>query len=357
VAESSLRIDVLTGRYVIVASHRNDRPGAATDDPPLSEPPDGNPFLEGNEHKTPGERLALRRTETSPNSPGWLVRIVPNQFPVVNEETPKPSATSTGLTSNIAINGVHDVVIESPVAHRRLAELSAAEIARILLAWQRRVRDLQQQENIKSITVFRNEGFSAGASLPHVHSQMISLNTIPPQTDIRLQNSDRHRQETGRSLLSDLFDTELAQEQRIVSADDDCLVMCPYAGRVSWQVRIVPRKTAFHSFADCSESALIRIAANLHAAAMAVDHCAGPMPMNVLLVQPPVAQSADGWFLELMPRSARMAGYELATDVDIVTVAPESTARLLRNAFEKTIPLRHHVVPPSYDWLDASSTR
>ena len=327
---ASLRVDVLTGRQVLIAPHRSQRPGAESVDPVLVLPPNGNPFLQGCEDQTPDERLALRRTDSRPNESGWLVRVVPNQFPAVFTDKQTPTAGNDGLLSRIPVSGVHEVVVESPMPRRRLSELTAAETARVLLAWQHRVRDLEQQSGIEAITVFRNEGFNAGASLPHVHSQILTLNTTPPQTASRLNRSGRHRSHFRHSLLHDLCEAEVADGTRIVAADSSCLVICPYAGRVSWQVRIVPRQSVFDSFSSCSGAELNSIAGNLHAAVTAIDECAGRMAMSILLVQPPVSNQTDGWFLNLMPRSTRTAGYELATDIDIVTVAPESAAKLLR---------------------------
>ena len=354
--DSSLRIDVLTGRQVIVAPQRSQRPGSSINDPTLVDPDAGDPFLEGNEYTTPEEHLALRQVETAPNKPGWLVRVVPNQFPAVVTNQRNPELPDSGFLSNLAVSGIHDVVIESPRPHRRLVDLSVTETARILLAWQRRVRRLEENSAIKSITVFRNEGFSAGASLPHVHSQIVALNTIPPQTTARLQQSADYRRRTGSSLLHDLCDSELSDGSRIISSNPNCLTMCPYAGRVAWQVRIAPVKSVATAFSSCPESVILLVAGMLHASAVAVDDCAGPLAMNVLLIQPPAEQSADGWFLDLMPRPTRMAGFELATDVDIVTVAPESAAESLRNTFQYDEPLEADVVPPSYHWSGNSAT-
>ncbi|MCH2201420.1 MAG: DUF4921 family protein [Fuerstiella sp.] len=347
---SVLRIDILTGRHVIVAPSRSQRPGAATSDPVLAHPKDGNPYEQGRESRTPDERLALRRIDSRPNTAGWLVRVVPNQFPALVSCCETSTEPHDRYLKSLPAFGTHEVVIESPVAHRRLSALSVAETARILLAWQLRLRDLEQQPDIKSITVFRNEGFSAGASLSHVHSQILATNIIPPQTATRLQRSSHHRKHYGKCLLHDLCETEVADGTRIVSTDPMCIVMCPYAGRVSWQMRIVPRQSAFDSFSNCTNSQLINIAGHLHAAATAIDQCAGQMAMNIVLVQPPIANSTNGWFLDLMPRSTRMAGYELATDVDIVTVAPESAAVQLRRRYQLSVPPPDDVVPPEYEW-------
>jgi UDPglucose--hexose-1-phosphate uridylyltransferase len=356
VADSSLRIDILTGRQVIVAPQRSQRPGASIGDPTLVDSVHRNPFAEGNEQNTPEEHLALRQVETAANASGWLVRVVPNQFPAVVANQQNPERTDSRLCSNLAVSGIHDIVIESPRPHHRLVELSSAETARILLGWLRRVRRLEENAATKSITVFRNEGFSAGASLPHIHSQIIALNTIPPQAVARFRQSAEHRRQTGSSLLHDLYDAELSDGNRIISANADCVTMCPYAGRVSWQVRIAPRKSVATSFSSCPESVMLQIAGMLHASAVAIDNCAGPLAMNLLLVQPSSEQSDDGWFLDLMPRPARMAGFELATDVDIVTVSPEAAAESLRNVFQADEPLQADVVPPGYHWCDKSAT-
>lgn len=351
-AASSLRIDVLTGRQVIVAPQRNMRPGAASNDPELSDPEHGNPFIEGNESETPNEILALRSVNSEPNKPGWLIRVVPNRYPAVSVQESSAVPGVDGLLEQVRMSGHHEVVIETPTAHRRLSDLTPSETARILLAWQHRVRDLEQQPTVADVTVFRNEGFSAGASLPHVHSQVLALNTVTPQTAERVNRSRDHYQHTGRHLLPDLIDAEVANGQRIIHADSECVVMCPYAGRVSWQVRIAPRSP--DTFSGCSEPVLVAAAAALRAAAAAIDQAVGPLAMNVLLIQPPGTHSDHGWFLDLMPRPARMAGYELATDVDIVTVTPESAAAQLKPHFQATLLPVQEVVPAGYVWREES---
>ncbi len=333
------------------------RPGAASVDPVLQNPSDGNPFLEGRESRTPEERLTLRRSDSQPNQPGWLVRVVANQYPAVNSDVPPTQVAAGDLIGQLPVGGLHEVVIESPAPHRRLTELSAAETARVLLAWQRRVRVVERLPTIESVTVFRNEGFSAGASLPHVHSQILAVNSVPPQMQQRLQRMEQYRRQHGSSLLLDLLRTELSDELRIVTAGSGSVVLCPWAGRVAWQVRVAPAPSVMAPFADCPESVLIDVASHLHAAAVAVDACAGPLAMNVLLVQPPPDCPDQSWYLDLMPRCARMAGYELATDVDIVTVSPESSAELLRPVLAVVEPAADEVIPPEYAWCEAASLR
>ncbi len=350
--DSSLRTDILTGRQVIVAPERGARPGASGPEPSLSDPPGGDPFLEGREQDTPGEVLALRSVDSSANAPGWLLRIVPNQFPAVRPEAAVPQS-ATNLFPAVSAAGQHEVVIESPRPVRRLTDLTVPEAARILLAWKRRTRVLEQTAPIRSVVAFRNEGFSAGASLPHVHSQILALNSVPPETERRVQRACDYRRRTGHSLLTDLIEAELSQQQRLIAVTDRLVLLCPFAGRTSWQVRCVLRN-ASRRFADTSDSDLISMAAHLHAAAGALQTIHRTVALNLMLVQLPAGTAPDSecghWYLDLLPRPARMAGFELATDVDIVTIAPEEAAARIRDLFDCDVPSADLVVPGNCRW-------
>ena len=90
-----LRIDPLTGLRTIVAGERATRPGGgmrADPRPPVD--PDADPFREGHEDRTPPELFALRPNGGAPDSPGWLVRVVPNLYPALSlpDEEARPAA-------------------------------------------------------------------------------------------------------------------------------------------------------------------------------------------------------------------------------------------------------------------------
>src|SRR5688500_11228288 len=83
---SELRKDHVTGRWVIIPTERRKRPTDFRLESVSITPDDGCPFCEGHEHMTPRELLAHRRNGSGPNSPGWDLRVVPNQFPVLRVE-------------------------------------------------------------------------------------------------------------------------------------------------------------------------------------------------------------------------------------------------------------------------------
>ncbi len=97
---SELRKDLVSGRWVIIATERSKRPddfrprGAAA---PAPEAAGFCPFCEGNECKTPPEVFALRAAGTAPDAPGWTVRVVPNKFPALSPGPPPPKADAGRL--------------------------------------------------------------------------------------------------------------------------------------------------------------------------------------------------------------------------------------------------------------------
>ena len=77
------RQDPVTGRWVIVAIDRRARPNDFWIESPRAVGREHCPFCEGHEAMTPPEVLARRADGSAPNTPGWRVRVVPNQFPAL----------------------------------------------------------------------------------------------------------------------------------------------------------------------------------------------------------------------------------------------------------------------------------
>ncbi len=354
------RIDVLTGRQVIVAAQRAARPVHVAVSA-FSESPEDDPFLEGHEHNTPHERLALRTTTSNADKPGWLLRVVPNLYPAVMDEY----VGGEGLTSRsqhssvFALSpavGVHDVVIECPDHRTRMSDLTAVEVARAFFAWRTRMKQIRSSadaNNIQAISIFRNEGTKAGASLPHCHSQILATNFIGNQLAERVERSCSYRKENGGCLYRHWLESELVAQQRVVMQNGWLAVMCPYASRVPWHTRFCPMAGATGDFQQLTESELLTLAETVHAVVRSLDKVAGELPHNLVLTTPPTAHpDAFPWMLDLLPRPSRIAGYELQTDVDIITTAPEDAAEQIRTQAEwNTNSLEPGALcPSSYAW-------
>jgi len=340
-----IRTDVLTGQQVIVAPRRSQRPSSSLRDPSLDDSID--PFAEGNEHDTPDERFAVRAAASSANGPGWKLRVVPNRYPSVEPEatfsTPKPTSRSGQFGQTEAVDaltffpsrpaiGQHDVVIECPDNRSRMAELSVAEVQQTLIAWRTRMRQLMETPSICSVAIFRNEGFSAGASLAHCHSQIVATSELTPLDAKRHELAIQHRSTTGRDLVQDLWQAERQHHVRVITENPWFGVYCPFASRTSWQVRFQPIHAQPASLTDASDAVLLDLATLMKVALLSLKQVLdGPFSFNLTLSHSRIDQSpAFSWYLDLLPRTGRIAGWELLTNTDIVTIAPETAAMMMR---------------------------
>src|SRR5215212_9343224 len=159
-----LRKDPVTGRWVIISTERRKRPTDFRLESVHITPDSACPFCEGHEHMTPRELLAHRHNGSSPNTPGWDLRVVPNQFPVLRVEGTL-DRQGEGLFDKMNGIGAHEVIIESPHHEDTLATMSAAAVEQVLWAFHARVRDLKQDQRLRYIIIFKNHGTAAGSTI------------------------------------------------------------------------------------------------------------------------------------------------------------------------------------------------
>jgi UDPglucose--hexose-1-phosphate uridylyltransferase len=333
---SEFRKDPLTGQTVIVAPQRSRRPNAFAQERDGGADDEVCPFCEGHEDETPPEVFALRKEGTEADTPGWFVRVVPNKFPALipaaqSMETPILRADQPLKRGDPAI-GVHEAIIESPRHVTSLALLSESEIARILAVYRHRLLDLRRDNSIRYALIFKNEGRLAGASIPHVHSQLMALQRIPRLARRALRRASRHYEREGRCLACDLIRNESAAGDRLIHESSGFVVVANDAGRFPYESRILP-KAHQAEFELAAPEQLLDLAATLRRLLRALDSVVKGAAYNLTLHSAPPGVSCQAWhhwYLELIPRLTRIAGFEFASGWHVNTVAPEQAAEQLR---------------------------
>src|SRR5258705_3968293 len=119
---SELRKDPVTGRWVIITNERRKRPtDFRLESVHIASGP-ACPFCDGHEQMTPHELLALRHNGSTANMPGWNLRVVPNQFPVLRVEG---TLDRQGEGSFAKMDGIdpREASIESPCPPASLAAM------------------------------------------------------------------------------------------------------------------------------------------------------------------------------------------------------------------------------------------
>jgi UDPglucose--hexose-1-phosphate uridylyltransferase len=329
-ANAELRKDPVVDRWVIIATERSKRPHANRTTT-VSDGGEACPFCAGSEGMTPPEVLAYRDPSSNPNAPGWRVRVVPNKYPALNS---LGDIFQTTDSAYVALNGVgtHEVIIESPNHCLSMAELGEEQVEDVLSAYRSRRIVLQNDQRWKSVLIYKNEGSAAGATLEHVHSQLLALPIVPREIEQEARALIAHYAATKRCLYCEMVDTERANGRRIILESAAFIAFCPFASRFPFEICLMPKQhsPAFDALAneELSELAFM-LRQSLQRLLGIVD-----APLNYVIHSAPLRglkREHYHWHLEILPRLSKIAGFELASGYHINTVAPEVAARQLRD--------------------------
>jgi UDPglucose--hexose-1-phosphate uridylyltransferase len=105
------------------------------------------------------------------------------------------------------------------------------------------------------------------------------------------------------------------------------MLICPWASRSPFELRIVPRRPAPRFEEDDVGAAM------LGTALRALEATLGALPqLNLWVRTAPRGTAEFCWHLDLLPRLTVDAGFELGTGVPINVYAPERAAADLRDA-------------------------
>ena len=355
-----VRIDQLTGLRAILAPGRAERPDAFSPEPVRAKEDAAAtcPFCEGREDQTPPEVWAARPGGGAADSPGWTSRAVPNLYPVLGGASDGPDAdgrgteheqppAETGLASSIdplrastragepglfsssPAGGAHEVIVHAPEHATSLCELDEGRFFGAVAAWRERMR--AHAEDAAYVHLIVNEGPDAGASLEHSHAQLYAMRFVPADLARERERAGAYHQRTmGGHLLADVATEEVRRSERLVAIDDEALLVCPWASRSPFELRVIPRRPVPEFQRDGEiGTAMIRTALKALAALFG-----GPPQLNLWVRTAPSGADDFCWHVDLVPRLTVRAGFELGTGVEVNVYPPERAAGDLRDALD-----------------------
>lgn len=329
---SEIRKDLVKNNWVAVAEDRALKPN---DFPIAKKGLDKTaaagfcPFCEGNEEFTPPEITACRENDSAANTPGWLVRAIPNKFSAFNLQGVLEK-TNDGIYTHYNGLGRHEVVIETPQHGVEFHELDLDRILLIIRVLKQRYNELANDERIKYIQIYKNRGLLAGASLEHSHSQIVGLPFVPHEND----GMPEYYLEKGHCLLCDMMVQEQREQKRVIAQSEYFLLLCPYAPRFPYETWIVPIKHGEH-FGNISEDEMQDLAKITKTfTTMIMDYLQAPSYNLVVNTAPINSKYKAGyhWYIEVTPRLLVNAAVEIATGIFLNPVASEMAAPILKEA-------------------------
>jgi len=340
IADPELRRCPVSNRWVAFAPERALRPIHLTHGKPHHRRDVDSmvdcPFCPGSEHLTPNEVYAIREPGSLPNGPGWQLRVVPNKYPALRPLGEMPRNVDADRLPGW---GMHELVVECPEHFDDPSEMSDAAMARIAIAYRERLIALGDQPELRYASIFKNVGAEAGASLPHLHSQILATPIVPDAIQVELHTARAHYASRRTCYYCDLLRAELASEERLVAETDRFVVVCPFAPRFAYECWIVPKRHASH-YEATGEADLFELGQVLKAHVRRLDRLLEVPAYNWFLHTAPLRtprMPEYHWHFEIVPRTARAAGFEWGTGCFINAVLPERAAAELR-AIDATFP-------------------
>jgi UDPglucose--hexose-1-phosphate uridylyltransferase len=326
-----LRQNFFTKEWVIIATERAKRPEElATHRPHQTVPAfvENCPFCPGNESKTPPE---VMRYPANTNEP-WAVRVIPNKFAALSSES-QPTRSLEHLRRRVEGFGFHEVIIDSPDHSSAMALLPDAQVARILEVFKDRYNFLRSDNRIHHVTIFKNHGTDAGASMQHPHSQLIATPVIPSQVRHRLQEALRHYDDAGECMFCQMVASEIQDQTRMVIKSEHFAAMEVFASATPFATHIFPLRH-MATFGEITAAEISDLASVLRTLLAKIYVGLENPDLNYTIRSGPsdyVGARHFHWYVSVIPRLTRVAGFELGSGMFINTVLPEAAAEFLRN--------------------------
>jgi UDPglucose--hexose-1-phosphate uridylyltransferase len=219
--------------------------------------------------------------------------------------------------------GGHEVIVNAPEHVTAMAELGEERFAGAVATWRERMR---AHADAAYVQVVLNEGAGAGASLPHTHAQLYALPFVPAAVARERERAGAYRERTGGgSLLGDVLVEEVRRRERLVAIDEEAALICPWASRSPYELRVVPRAAEGRFEQSEGGAAMLRTAMRVLA-----ERFDGPPELNLWVVTAPRGAESFHWHVDIAPKLTVKAGFELGAGVDIDVYPPERAAADLR---------------------------
>ena len=322
---SDLRLDPLTGRWVVIAGERAQRP---SDFLPRRLPVEDDPMRPCPFCPTTPPALPPIMELGRPDG-RWQVRVLPNLYPAFSGSEPMVVSHLGPLFTEAHASGAHEVIVLSDRHDVSWADLSPDEAALITAAIKQRMLEHSASPGLRYSQAVVNSGREAGASVEHPHGQLLSTPFIPGEAAHELAGFARFQ---GNCLLCAAIDAEEEAGVRIVHADDAVMTIAPFWSGTPYEMLLVPRRHETHLH-DATDDDLSSVAASVARALSALRSSVGDVAYNLMFHSAPFrTRSEFHWHVHVVPKISTRGGFEMGSGVLINVTPPERATKDLRSA-------------------------
>ena len=324
-----LRKDPATGRWVLVRRRVAGSIEGVSDSGAC-------PFCPGNEGMTPLEITSYRTPGSRPNEPGWQVRVFPEGDPYfrIEEELVREGV---GMFDRVSTRGASEILVEDPRHDMTPSTMDEDQLTRVLWMYRDRIQDLKRDSKIRNVVVTRRHG-KPGARIRHPYSRILVTPIMFDDVRAELAQAREYYGYKRRCVYCDTVREEMVSGERLVRVTRHFAAFVPYAARVPFELRVVPRVHAC-SYEEITPDQVPDLAGLLRTLFGLLDKAVGDPSFEMVLHTAPNLQvkvlqgewdtvARDyHWHLEIavgIDRRTAVAG------ISVNEVFPEEAAALLR---------------------------
>ncbi|MDO4563177.1 MAG: galactose-1-phosphate uridylyltransferase [Clostridia bacterium] len=319
---AELRWHPLTKDWVMIASHRQNRPQM---------PKDWCPFCPGEDNDKVPKRFDVYKYD--------------NDFPALSQIPPVPDDVARGIYKTAEAYGKCEVILYSPEHTVTLPELPTEHVRKLVDLWTERFTELKKDEKIKYIFIFENRGEVVGVTMPHPHGQIYGYSFIPKKLQLELDSCKEHFEQTNRCLICDMLEEEKKFEKRVIFENEDFIVFLPFFSEYPYGMYIAS-KSHKQNLAQFTERERDNLARAVRETAGTLDALFGyTFPYMMCMHQSPVnCEDTSDYYhfhIEFFPpmRSRDKQKFNASSETGAWAhcnpTAPETTSEELRAAHKR----------------------
>ncbi len=334
---SELRLDLISNDWVVIATGRAKRPEDFKKEKRTNKKVNRKncPFCNISSQKEPtlifvqGKKVDFKGWKNLPKN--WTVIVIPNKYPAFLPFSKLEKKTEGGLYQKMNAVGFHEVVVTRN-HNQDVDEFSKEKLKEVFDVFQSRYLELMKKKFVNHIFIFHNHGPSAGASLAHPHSQIITTPLIDHDLRNALIRSEEYFKKKNKCLYCQMNKWEMKVKKRIIFENERFIAVCPFASKTAFQVIISPKKHLPY-FEQIREKEKMDLSEAFEVVFRKLNKALNYPDYNFYLHTAPCdGQKYDyyHWHWTILPKTSTWAGFEIEARMEISTIEPEKAAEYLR---------------------------
>ena len=329
----SVRVDYVSGRYMII--HEGDDSGTGAE----------SSYAPGNEEKTNPSVLSLvvkdgilqRRQDIDDQLVrGWTVRVFEGKNPIVS--TSEDSKYGAAPFESRPAYGHHFILVASPDHRETLVTIDADQWSNILVVVQDRLRWLYTKKGVSYVAVYADhDGAVSSSDKVHPHLNILSLQMIPPVIEAEVESHKKSQEKRGTCPVCDMIEG-VGSRSRCVLQTERFVAYCPWSPSYPLEFCIAPKRHMV-SFAKISQKEIDDLALIMRATLGGLANMVKDVSFSMVFHLSAERKNSRQihWHIEVYPVTKSWTGMERGYGIHLNDVSPEDAARQLGTACKREL--------------------